>query len=191
MAQEKEHSGYLPGHLLVAMPQMSDPRFARSVVFLCAHSADGAMGLVVNKIVGSVKFNELLRQFDIDAPTGGDAMEVYFGGPVESGRGFVLHTPDYEAEGTMRVDDRFALTASLDILRSIASGKGPAKALLALGYAGWAGGQLDGEIQANGWLNVPADHELVFGHDNDHKWSQAAAKVGIDLSLLSSAAGHA
>jgi len=191
MANDNAHIGYLPGHLLVAMPQMADPRFARSVVFLCAHNAEGAMGLVVNKVVGSVKFNDLLRQLDIAATKVGDAIEVHFGGPVESGRGFVLHTPDYETEGTMRVDDRFALTATLDILRSIAAGKGPSKALLALGYAGWSPGQLDGEIQANGWLNVPADHELVFGRDNDHKWSQAAAKVGIDLSLLSSAAGHA
>jgi putative transcriptional regulator len=181
----------LSGQLLVAMPQMSDPRFARSVVYLCAHSADGAMGLVVNRLIDSLSFGSLLAQLGVDADGAPADMPVHFGGPVESSRGFVLHTSDYHQDSTLVIDDEIALTATVDVLKAIARGTGPRRRVLALGYAGWAPGQLDAEIQANGWLLMPADLDLVFGRDNATKWEQAIAKIGIDLSLLSTEAGHA
>lgn len=188
-----DHDGYLGGHLLVAMPQMTDPRFEHSVVFLCAHSADGAMGLMVNKLVDSLSFTDLLKQMSLEFEGEGidERVQVHFGGPVESARGFVLHTPDYRSEATMRVDDGFAMTATIDVLRLLATGAGPERAIFALGYAGWAPGQLDSEIQNNGWLHVGADPDLVFGRDHGGKWRRAVAKVGIDPALLSGTAGHA
>ncbi len=185
--------GYLGGQLLIAMPQMADPRFAHSVVFLCAHNSDGAMGLVVNKLVDSFSFTDLLKQmeFSFENDTLDERIQVHFGGPVECGRGFVLHSPDYVSEATMQVEDGFAMTATVDVLRSIVRGAGPHQAMFALGYAGWAPGQLDSEIQNNDWLNVSADAELVFGRDHEGKWRRAVAKVGIDPLLLSGTAGHA
>jgi putative transcriptional regulator len=181
----------LSGQLLVAMPQMLDPRFARTVVYLCAHSPDGAMGLVVNRLIDSLSFESLLSQLGVEAKGVPADMVVHFGGPVESSRGFVLHTSDYHQDSTLVIDDEIALTATVDVLRAIASGTGPRRCVLALGYAGWAPGQLDAEIQANGWLLVPPDLDLVFGIKNDTKWQRAIAKIGIDLTLLSSEAGHA
>jgi putative transcriptional regulator len=181
----------LTGQLLVAMPQMADPRFARTVIYLCAHSAEGAMGLVVNRLIDSLTFPNLLEQLGLEAEDGMADLPIHFGGPVESSRGFVLHSADYLQESTLVIDDEIALTATLDVLRAIASGKGPRHRVLALGYAGWAPGQLDAEIQANGWMLVPPDGELVFGIDNDAKWQRALAEIGIDLGLLSSEAGHA
>ncbi len=186
-----EKSGYFEGQMLVAMPQMSDPRFARSVIYLCAHNAEGAMGLVVNKPINSITFPDLLSQLEIgDVPSTKD-ISVHFGGPVESGRGFVLHSQDYHQEATMVVDQDMALTATIDILKAIAFGTGPRQSLLALGYAGWGPGQLDTEIMSNGWLSVPADKELVFGPNLDEKWDQAMGKIGIDPRMLSDEAGHA
>ena len=192
MALETQ-DGYLSGQLLIAMPQMTDPRFEHSVVYMCAHNADGAMGLVVNKLVDAMSFTELLRQMELEIESDNldDQIQVHFGGPVESARGFVLHSTDYVSEATMRVDDSFSMTATIDVLRSIARGSGPGQAIFALGYAGWAPGQLDTEIQSNGWLNVAADQDLVFGREHDIKWTQAVAKVGVDPSFLSSEAGHA
>jgi putative transcriptional regulator len=181
----------LAGQLLVAMPQMADPRFARSVVYVCAHSVDGAMGLVVNRLIDSLSFQNLLEQIGVEEASAADDMPIHFGGPVESSRGFVLHTTDYVQDSTLVIEDEIALTATIDVLKAIARGDGPRHRVLALGYAGWAAGQLDAEIQANGWLLVPADVELVFGVDNDTKWERAMAKIGIDLTLLSSEAGHA
>jgi putative transcriptional regulator len=180
----------LTGQLLVAMPHMADPRFARSVVYLCAHSGEGAMGLVINRLIDSLSFESLLEQLGVEASAPAD-MRVHFGGPVESSRGFVLHTTDYVQESTLLIDDEIALTATIDVLKAIAAGEGPSRRVLALGYAGWAEGQLDAEIQANGWLLVPADLDLVFGNDNDTKWTRSLAKIGVDLTLLSSEAGHA
>ena len=182
---------YLTGQLLVAMPQMRDPRFARSVIYMCAHSADGAMGLVVNRRVGSITFDDLLQQLNIGPNKRNDEIRVHFGGPVEQGRGFVLHSSDYLQTGSLRVDDQVALTATLDILKELAAGGGPRRSLLALGYAGWGPGQLDAEIQANGWLSVSSDEALVFDADLDHKWERAIGKIGIDFSQLSGEAGHA
>jgi putative transcriptional regulator len=190
MGSKAAGSGYLTGQLLVAMPQMRDPRFMRSVIYMCAHSAEGAMGLVINRRVGSITFDELLKQLGIPPGEGND-MRIHFGGPVESGRGFVLHSADYRQSGTLVVDDSVALTATLDILKDIAAGNGPRRSLLALGYAGWGAGQLDAEIQANGWLSVPPDEDLVFDDDLDHKWERAIGKLGVDFSLLSGEAGHA
>jgi putative transcriptional regulator len=180
----------LTGQLLVAMPHMADPRFARSVVYLCAHSGEGAMGLVVNRLIDSLSFESLLEQLGVEATVPAD-MPVHFGGPVESSRGFVLHTTDYVQDSTLLIDDEIALTATIDVLKAIAAGEGPKQRVLALGYAGWAAGQLDAEIQANGWLLVPADLDLVFGNGNDTKWTRSMAKIGVDLTLLSSEAGHA
>ena len=191
MGAVESKSGYLEGHMLVAMPQMSDPRFARSVIYLCAHSSDGAMGLVVNKLIDSITFPDLLRQLNIDEASSTDQIRIHFGGPVESGRGFVLHSDDYVQESTHVVNEGIALTATIDVLRAIANDEGPRRSLLALGYAGWAPGQLDAEIQANGWLHVDPDDDLIFGGDLDKKWEQAINKLGIDLSVFSGVAGRA
>jgi putative transcriptional regulator len=191
MQSSSSRGEFLTGQLLVAMPQMRDSRFARTVIYMCAHSAEGAMGLVVNRRVGSVSFSDLLNQLGIGPNRRNDEIFIHFGGPVEQGRGFVLHSSDYQQESTLRVDANVALTATLDILKDIAAGGGPRRSLLALGYAGWGPGQLDAEIQANGWLSVPADENLVFDHDLEHKWERAIGKIGIDPSMLSGDAGHA
>ena len=149
------------------------------------------MGLVVNKILEDIDFPDLLDQLDLSPSSGGDNIRVHFGGPVESGRGFVLHSSDYHQEATMVIDEQIALTATTDILRDIAEGDGPQSSLLALGYAGWGPGQLDSEIQANGWLSVDADPGLIFGAEPDKVWQGALAKIGIDVSMLSGDAGHA
>jgi len=194
-----QREGYLDGQLLIAMPAMGDPRFARAVIYMCAHSADGAMGIIINQRAPNIDFTELLEQLNIvppqdriRLPTGLHAMAVHLGGPVETGRGFVLHSADYfKAESTLPIDESVCLTATIDILRDIAKGTGPDKALLALGYAGWAPGQLDAEMQANGWLSVTADTDLIFDSDFEDKWQRALGKLGIDLTLLSTEAGHA
>ena len=183
----------LAGHLLIAMPQMQDPRFARTVIYLCAHGSEGAMGLVVNKLVDDppVKLSKLMSQLGIATEGLKTDRRIHRGGPVEEGRGFVLHSADYTEDGTLVVGNNVALTATLDILRAIGRGEGPKKSLLALGYAGWGPGQLDAEIQANGWLHVDADETLVFDPSLKDKWQQALAKIGVDLSALSGDAGHA
>ncbi len=186
-----EQSGFLEGKMLIAMPQMTDPRFERSVLFLCAHSAEGAMGLVVNKLIDSITFPDLLKQLNIEVGGADESINVHFGGPVESGRGFVLHSDDYVQDSTLVIDAGVALTATTDVLKEIARGGGPKRSLLALGYAGWSPGQLDAEIQANGWLHADPDNELIFGGNLDGKWEQAIAKLGIDMTLLSGEAGHA
>lgn len=183
--------GYLAGQLLIAMPQMRDPRFARAVVYLCAHTAEGAMGIVVNRLFDGLSFPELLEQLDIDPTPECDRIRVHFGGPVEGGRGFVLHSADYMHETSLMVAEGVALTATVDVLKAIAEGLGPSKCLLALGYAGWGSGQLDDEIRENAWLNVPADEQLLFDADLDHKWEAAIHKLGIDFTSLSAEAGHA
>ncbi len=186
-----DESRYLTGQLLIAMPTMEDPRFARSVVYLCAHNADNAMGLVVNRLMGSLTFPDLLTQLGIDSTGANDEIRVHFGGPVETGRGFVLHSADYRHEGSLQLSGNVSLTATVDILRDMAKGEGPERSLLALGYAGWGPGQLDSEIQANGWLHVEADDNLLFGPDLDEKGEKAINKRGFDLTMLSSDAGHA
>ena len=182
----------LAGHLLVAMPQMQDSRFARSVVYLCAHNADGAMGLVVNRLLDDVAWPALMKQLGIKTTAAaGEDRQIHFGGPVEAGRGFVLHSADYVEDGTLVVGGDIALTATLEILRAIGRGAGPKRSLLALGYSGWGPGQLDSEIQANGWLSVAADEDLVFGLQHGDKWQRALNKLGIDLLSLSGESGRA
>lgn len=181
----------LAGQLLVAMPQMQDHRFQRSVIYLCAHNEDGAMGLVINKLLGSLTLAELLTQLNIPAERLAGSPRIHFGGPVESGRGFVLHSADYTEENSLVVGNELALTATLDILRAMGRGEGPRRSLLALGYAGWGPGQLDGELQQNGWLHVPADEEIVFDQALEKKWQRALAKLGVDLTMLSVDSGHA
>lgn len=190
---------YLDGQLLIAMPVMDDERFARSVIYVCAHSSEGAMGIIVNRRAGSIDFPELLAQLDIidDAdniklPESAESMKVLKGGPVETGRGFVLHSSDFFIDdATLPIDDGICLTATVDILRAIANGGGPKHAILALGYAGWAPGQLEDEIQGNGWLHCAADDDLIFGTDIDEKYMRALRKIGVAPGTLSTEAGHA
>lgn len=185
------YEGYLGGQLLAAMPNMGDPRFERTVIYLCAHNDEGAMGLVLNRLVESLTFPDLLHQLGIDHGRLGEEIRIHFGGPVETGRGFVLHSADYLQDSSLQVDERVALTATVDILRDMASGQGPRHCLLALGYAGWGPGQLDREIQANGWLTVPADEGLIFDERLEDKWERTIGKIGLDLGNLSGFAGHA
>lgn len=182
---------YLAGQCLIAMPGMQDPRFEHTVVYLCAHSNEGAMGLILNRELADMPLTRLMEQLNIPATPAIEGMHVHFGGPVDPGRGFVLHSSDFMAEASMLVDSRHALTATMDILRAVAEGRGPRQALMALGYAGWGAGQLDGEIRDNAWLIVPADDALLFGPDNSKKWQRAIEKLGIDVGKLSSTAGNA
>ncbi len=182
----------LSGKLLIAMPGMGDPRFEKSVVFMCAHSADGAMGLIVNQPALDLAFGDLLDQLEIDAADETLPTQIHVGGPVEHGRGFVLHSADYALEdATLRVDDRFGMTATLEILEDMALRRGPGRALLALGYSGWAPGQLEAEIASNGWLTTDADPDIVFSSDNTQKWERALASLGVDPLTLSASAGRA
>ena len=198
-AGESAAHRYLDGQLLIAMPVMGDPRFERSVIYLCAHSAEGAMGIIVNRPAGSIDFPGLLVQLDIikegdqiKLPENAETLKVLKGGPVETGRGFVLHSSDFFIQdATLRIDHEICLTATVDILKAIAKGRGPKHAILALGYAGWAPGQLENEIQCNGWLHCDADPDLIFGADTDEKYARALRKIGIDPGMLSNEAGHA
>jgi len=198
-AEQGPARGYLDGQMLIAMPAMNDERFSRAVIYVCAHSTEGAMGIIVNHPAANIKFPDLLVQLEvipaaerIQLPTRAEDVKVLKGGPVETGRGFVLHSADFFIENsTLPIDEGICLTATLDILKAIARGNGPASAILALGYAGWAPGQLEQEIQQNGWLHCPADTELIFGTDTETKYEKALRKIGIDPAMLSSEAGHA
>jgi putative transcriptional regulator len=195
----KSRRGFLDGQMLIAMPSMRDERFARTLIYMCAHSAEGAMGIVVNQPAGDISFPDLLVKLDvipaterIQLPRRAGNVKVLKGGPVETQRGFVLHTADFFIENsTLPIDEGICLTATLDILKAIARDEGPASAILALGYAGWAPGQLETEIQHNGWLHCAADTDLVFGADIGSKYERAIGKLGFDIGMLSSEAGHA
>ena len=197
--QSASGRGYLDGQMLIAMPAMSDERFSRAVIYVCAHSTEGAMGIIVNQPAPNIKFPDLLVQLEvipaaerIQLPGRAEDVKVLKGGPVETGRGFVLHSADFFIENsTLPIDEGICLTATLDILKAIARGNGPASAILALGYAGWAQGQLEQEIQQNGWLHCATDPELIFGQDTDAKYEKTLRKIGIDLGMLSSESGHA
>src|SRR6185503_9607514 len=190
--------GYLDGQMLIAMPAMRDERFARTVIYVCAHSSEGAMGIIVNQPAANVKFPDLLVQLEvipaterIQLPEKAEDVKVLKGGPVETGRGFVLHSADFFIENsTLPIDEGICLTATLDILKAIARGNGPASAILALGYAGWAPGQLEQEIQQNGWLHCAADPELIFGRDTDTKSEKVLRNIGIDHGMLTRQSGH-
>ena len=191
MAKTNKESVFLTGKLLVAMPHMQDPRFDHGVIFVCGHDANGGMGLVINKYADTLTLEDLMDQLKMEINQPVASMRVHFGGPVEIGRGFVLHSSDYTNESSVRIDENFVLTATIDILKDIALGKGPKKCLLALGYAGWSPGQLETELQTNGWLSVDPDDALVFGENVDTCWERAIAKIGIDPAMLSTEAGHA
>jgi putative transcriptional regulator len=181
---------WLNGHLLIAMPGMQDPRFGRTVLYICSHSPEGAMGLIINRTYGEIRFTDLMNQLGI-AGQAIRELPVHFGGPVDSSRGFVLHSADFQADQTLVVNGSVALTATRDILQAIVRGTGPNRAIFALGYAKWVAGQLDSEIQANDWLTVPADRDLIFDRDLDTKWQRAIGKLGFDPAMLSAEAGHA
>ncbi len=192
-------SSFLDGQLLIAMPTMMDKRFARSVVYMCLHNADGAMGIIINQRAPNVTFTKLLEELGVLAegtedtvPAAVIGMNVQVGGPVETGRGFVLHSADYSGgSSTLAIDKDVRLTNTIDILKAMARGSGPDRAILALGYAGWAPGQLESEIQANGWLSCAADPDLVFDRDLDLKYDRALSVLGVDPCHLVSYAGRA
>jgi len=187
---DSSHS--LAGQMLIAMPAMEDPRFQRSVIYMCAHSEKGAMGIVINKRMPTLTFAELLEQLGIETSEKTRSLPIHFGGPVDTGRGFVLHSLDYGVpEATLEVTGTIGLTATVDILKSIARGQGPGQALLALGYAGWDAGQLEDEIRANGWLTCQASPALLFTDDIELTWQRAIGTLGIDLANLSSTSGTA
>ncbi len=190
--REIEGENFLEGKLLIAMPGMSDPHFEKSVIFMCAHSADGAMGIMINKPVEGLSFHDLAARLDLKVTKNTPDFPVLYGGPVETGRGFVLHSGDYEsAEATLPVSEDVSLTATLDILRAMAEGRGPERAIFALGYAGWNPGQIESEIRKNGWIHCDSDPELLFNIEPNAKWAIALRKLGIDASGLSAHTGHA
>lgn len=188
MRDKKDH--YLTGRLLLAMPQMGDPRFHRAVIFMCAHDENGAMGLVVNNAIPGVDLSELLTQLNIDRQPRTPAAPVMNGGPVETARGFVLHSTDFAQAETVRIGTDIGVTGTIEALKAIAAGDGPQKMLFMLGYAGWGAGQLDKELQDNAWLVTDADADLLFGEAGD-KWDRAVRRIGIDPVMLSGDAGHA
>jgi len=189
--QQRDEKHSLTGQMLIAMPAMTDPRFAQSVVYLCAHSAEGAMGLVINRPLARPSFDELLKQLELSPVPPARRIRLIEGGPVDHGRGFVLHSTDWTSDESLKVTGTVALTSSLDVLKAIAEGGGPKEGFLALGYAGWGPGQLDSEMQQNAWLSVPAVDTLVFDPDDDTKWRRALATLNIDPLLLSGSAGRA
>ncbi len=190
-AAPRAAAAWLTGKMLIAMPGMADPRFARTVIYLCSHGPNGAMGLVVNRLFGDADFRMLLEQLGIKPPTGSLDVPVQFGGPVEMGRGFVLHSGEYLCEETTRISENIAVTATVDVIKDIATGKGPARATVILGYAGWGEGQLEEELKNNGWLTVDADEEILFDRALDTKWDRAMAKMGVCPAMLSNAQGNA
>ncbi len=191
VASDIRISGSLAGHLLIATPSMEDSCFTRSVIYLCAHNEEGAMGVIVNYPVGNVHLKEILEQLDITAESELRELPVHFGGPVESNRGFVVHSADYDAEGYLIRKDGIVVTSSVSILQELAQGKGPAQGMLVLGYSGWSAGQLESEIETGSWIIVPASAKLVFDASNETKWNGAVASLGIDLGHFSNTVGHA
>ncbi len=183
--------GYLTGQLLVAMPAMRDPRFAQTVVFMCAHTSESAMGIVINRPLEGLSFDELLGQLKVEPAPPARRIRMHAGGPVETGKGFVLHTADWVQDSSLKVDARFAVSSSIDVLKAFARGEGPRQGILALGYAGWGAGQLDEEILQNAWLSVDAEEEFVFGREPGAMWRGALSALKVDPLLLSGAAGRA
>ncbi|MEI4231751.1 YqgE/AlgH family protein [Roseovarius sp. D22-M7] len=182
----------LTGKLLIALPGMGDPRFTNALVFICAHSPEGGMGLIINKPTDELRLRDLLDQLSIEAGNDMRNLPVHFGGPVEHGRGFVLHDAGYtSAISTLEIGEAFAMTATLDILEDLAEGRGPASALIALGYAGWGPGQLEAELAQNGWLTCDADADLVFKTKDARKWETALDRLGVSALMLSSDGGRA
>jgi putative transcriptional regulator len=187
-----EGESFLEGKLLIALPGMSDPRFEKSVIFMCAHSEEGAMGIIINKPVDGLSFKDLMQKLELQITPATPNFPILYGGPMETGRGFVLHSGDYDGtDATLPVSDEVSLTATLEILRAIGDGRGPQRAIFALGYAGWSPGQIEDEIRANGWIHCDCDDALLFEPDFGGKWTNALSKIGIDVSGFSAHTGHA
>lgn len=192
MSEADPEPGMFEGQFIIAMPRIGDDRFEKTLIYMCSHNDQGALGLVVNRLTDQIDFPELLDQLNIETSILIEDKPIHYGGPVETGRGFVLHSMDYTSEfSTMKTSPTVGLTATVDILKAIATNDGPRHSLLALGYAGWGPGQLDNEVRRNGWLHCAADEDLLFDDDNDTKWDRALAKLGVDARLLSSEAGLA
>ncbi|MCB9990014.1 MAG: YqgE/AlgH family protein [Rhodospirillales bacterium] len=193
MSPSEKNTSYLTGRLLLAMPAMGDPRFHKAVIYMCAHDANGAMGLVINHTLPGVDLGQLLEQLNIhpEEIKGDVSKPVMSGGPVETARGFVLHSNDFAQDDTIKIDEAFSVTGTIDALRAIASGTGPEKMLFILGYAGWGAGQLDQELQDNAWLVTDPDPDLIFGASAEEKWVKAVQTLGIDPGMLSGEAGNA
>ncbi|MBO9123023.1 MULTISPECIES: YqgE/AlgH family protein [unclassified Rhizobium] len=195
--KNRRERGFFDGQFLIAMPGVSDSNFARTVIYVCAHSDAGAMGFIINRSQ-ELSFTDVLMHLDmiksdeaiLMPPPSGD-LSIQTGGPVESGRGFVLHSDDYLCDSSIPVSDDICMTATLDIIRAIAKGEGPKRATMLLGYAGWGAGQLEAEIASNGWLNCPANDALIFDPNLDDKYERALAGMGISAAMLSTEAGHA
>ena len=190
-SMKKDESNFLTGQLLIAMPDMSDPRFTQSVIFICEHNEEGAMGLVINKKLGEVTLKELLTQVGKPPVDVEGAINIHFGGPVETEKGFMLHSTDTTFDNSLLFNNNIALTATTDILRHMAHGEGPAHSVFVLGYAGWEPDQLEDELKSNAWLTTDADADLLFRTNNDDKWKKALAKLGITPEALASIAGNA
>jgi putative transcriptional regulator len=190
--EKKEDKSYLTGRLLLAMPAMGDPRFHKAVIYMCAHDENGAMGLVINHALPGIDLSQLIEQLNIETGTSKTMDKpVMSGGPVETARGFVLHTTDFEQSDTIRIDEKFSVTGTIDALKAIANGDGPKKMLFILGYAGWGAGQLDQEIAQNAWLVADPDPDLIFKASPDEKWTKAVQKLGVDPGMLSGEVGRA
>jgi putative transcriptional regulator len=189
-ADAMDHPRYLTGQFLLAMPGMMDPRFDHAVIAMCSHDAEGAVGIGIGAVVDGLGLHDLFEQLDIE-PGGAPNAIIHFGGPVETRRGFVLHTLDWSGQDTIDVAGRWALSGTIDVLRAIAEGTGPERYVVALGYAGWSAGQLDGELATPGWLNVAGDTALLFETEASARWSSAMAGAGVDPSLLVAGAGNA
>lgn len=187
----EDKSGYLEGHLLIATPLITGSCFYRSVIYLCVHNDEGAMGIVINHPIQNVNFRDILKQLNIDPSAYNAQVPVHFGGPVDPARGFVIHTADYARSETVYMGGNIALTSNVEVLRDIAIGSGPRESILALGYAGWSPGQLENELESNSWISTPATKELIFNTGNSEKWARAAETVGVDLLKLSTTVGHA
>lgn len=184
--------GFLKGKLLVATPAIQDSCFAKSVVMVCDHTATGAMGLIINKHLRNVDQEDLFNKLNLEKPAdSGVRLEVYFGGPVDTNRGFVIHSDEYETKNTVRIAKGVAVTSEHQVLRDYLNGRGPKNLALIMGYAGWVGGQLEGEVEDNSWIAFPADRELVFGTHDDSKWQQAGAKYGINVNDINPVTGNA
>lgn len=191
MGRSVSSAGYLEGQLLVATPMVSGSCFDKAVIYTCVHNENGAMGIIINHRIENLSFDELLHQLKIANPESEIILPIHFGGPVDTSRGFILHSNDFRLEDTLMGKGNFALTSNIDILKEIASGRGPRESMLVLGYAGWGPGQLETEMESGSWITVPATHGLVFGSDNANKWVLAGQSLGIDMSRLHGTVGHA
>ena len=181
MAAAADPGPYLAGRLLVAAPKLGDPRFQETVIYMVQHNKDGALGLVINRFLGSGPLDKFLEGFGLETESAEGSIRIHYGGPVEPSAPIVLHSPDYSGPGTTQVPDGLAMTTQLDVLKAIAEGKGPQQSLFVFGYAGWGPGQLEGEIARDDWLTAPADDSLIFGDDPEGVWGKAMAKAGIAL----------